>query len=77
MSVLKSLNVRMPTKDTENGNCRCSSEVTNPTSIYKDVGSIPGLLSGLRIPRGGELWCRSQMWLGSALAVAVGIGQQL
>ena len=29
------------------------------------------LLSGLRIWRCHELWCRSQMWLGSAGAVAV------
>jgi len=32
-------------------------------------------LSGLRIWRGCELWCRSQMWLGSGVAVA-GIGWQ-
>ena len=29
-------------------------------------------LSGLRIWRCCELWCRSQMWLGSGIAVAVG-----
>ena len=32
--------------------------------------SLP-LLSGLRIPRCRELWCGSQMWLGSDTAVAV------
>ena len=30
------------------------------------------LLRGLRIQRCRELWCRSQMWLGSPGAVAVG-----
>ena len=29
------------------------------------------LLSGLRIQRGWELWCRSQMHLGSGVAVAL------
>jgi len=29
------------------------------------------LLSGLRIQRGWELWCRSQMYLGSGVAVAL------
>ena len=29
------------------------------------------LLSGLRIQRCRELWCRSQMWLGSHVAVAL------
>ena len=29
------------------------------------------LFSGLRIPCCCELWCRSQMWLGSGIAVAV------
>ena len=43
----------------------------NPTSVHEDVGSIPGLLSGLRILCCPELWCRSQMWLGSGVAVTV------
>ena len=29
--------------------CHCGSAVTSLTSIHEDVGSIPGLLSGLRI----------------------------
>ena len=29
------------------------------------------LLDGLRIQHCGELWCRSQMWLGSDIAVTV------
>ena len=39
--------------------------------IHEDVGSIPGLLSGLRIRSCHELWCRSQMQFRSGIAVAV------
>ena len=35
------------------------------------------LLSELRICHCCELWCRSQMQLGSLIAVAVAVGQQL
>ena len=46
---------------------------TNLTSIHADTGSIPGLaLSGLRIQHCRELWCRSQVRLGSHVAVAGG-----
>ena len=46
--------------------------LVNPASIYEDAGSIPGLvLRGLRIRHGHELWCRSQTWLGSPIAVAL------
>ena len=31
--------------------------LTNPTSIHKDAGLIPGLAQGLRIQRYRELWC--------------------
>ena len=41
----------------------------NLTSIHEHVGLI--LLSGLRIRRGCEMWCRSQMRLRSGIAVAV------
>ena len=34
-------------------------------------------LNGSRICHCHELWCRSQMWLGSGVAVAVGVGRQL
>ena len=36
--------------------------LTNPTRNHEVAGSIPGL-SGLRIRRCRELWCRSQMRL--------------
>ena len=41
--------------------------------LYLSVGGIqcPGLISGLRIWHCHELWCRSQIWLGSRTAVAV------
>ena len=46
----------------------CGAVEMNPTRNHEVVGSIPGLASGLRIPRRcRELWCRSQRWLGSRL----------
>ena len=61
-------------------NCKCSinfknyeswhshhgSAEMNPTRIHDDVGSIPQWVKDCR-----ELWCRSQMGLGSYVAVAV------
>ena len=52
------------------------AEETNPTRNDEVVGLIPASLSGLRIWHCRELWCRSQTWLGSGVAVAV-VGQQL
>ena len=43
--------------------------LTNPTSNHEVAGSVPSL-SGLRIRCCWELWCRSQVWLGSHVAVA-------
>ena len=43
----------------------------NPTSIRKDTGSIPGLAQWVIIRCCRELWRRSQMWLGSGVAVSV------
>ena len=47
--------------------------LTNPTRNHEVVGSILASLSGLRIRHCHELWCRSQMWLGSHVAVAVAV----
>ena len=46
---------------------------TNPTSIHEDVRSILGLTPHVDpgIRRCRELWCRSQTWLESGVAVAV------
>ena len=41
-----------------------AQRLANPTRIHEDGGSIPGLLSGLRILHCCELWCRSQTQLG-------------
>ena len=48
-----------------------AQRVMNPTSIHEDAGSILASLSGLRSQSCRELWYRSQMWLGSCIAVAV------
>ena len=47
--------------------------LTNPTSIFEDMGSIPGLARWVKVWRCRELWCRAQMWLGSGVAVAVAV----
>ena len=47
------------------------SGVRNRTSVQEGVGLSLALLSGLRIQRCPELWCRWQMRLGSGVAVAV------
>ena len=39
--------------------------------IHEDVGSVPPSLSGLRIRRCRELWCRSHRQLGYGVATAV------
>ena len=46
----------------------CGSVVTNPSRSW--VQSLASF-SGLRIPHCHELWCRSQTWLRSFVAVAV------
>ena len=51
-----------------------AQQLMNPTSVHDDASSIPGSLaslSGLRIRRCLELWRRSQMQLGSSIAVGV------
>ena len=53
------------------GSSYCGAVETNPTRNHEVTGSIPGLTRGLRIQHCHELWCRSQMWLGSCDAVAL------
>ena len=43
----------------------------NPSRNHEVVGSIPGLLTGLRIQHCHELWCSSQTQVGSHIAVAL------
>ena len=48
-----------------------AQRVKNLTSNHEDVGSNPGLAQWLRIHCCREMWCRSQTWLESGVAVAV------
>ena len=43
--------------------------LTNPTRNHEGVGSVPGLAQGAKDP--ALLWYRSQMRLGSGVAVAL------
>ena len=61
---------KLSVKWSPRSSCRGSVQ-TNLTGINEDVGSILGLTQWLRIQRCHELWCRSQMRLGSHVAVAV------
>ena len=49
-----------------------AEQVTNPTSIHEDVGSIPSLAQWVKdLVMSHELWRRSQTWLRSGIAIAV------
>ena len=52
-----------------------AQSIKNPTSVHEDVGSALALLSGLKdlVLLWGELWSRSQMQLGSGIAVALAL----
>ena len=47
-----------------------AQQLTNVTGNREVVGSIPGLAQWVKDPTWRELWCRSQTWLGSRVAVA-------
>ena len=55
-------------KKPERWSSSCGVAETNLTCIHEDADLIPGLTQWVRIC---ELWCRSQMWLGSQVAVVV------
>ena len=61
----------MPLKNKDMWSSRCDAVEMNPTRNHEVAGSILALLSGLRIWCSRELCCRSQMWLGSGIAMAV------
>ena len=46
--------------------------LVNPTRNHEVAGAIPGLAQWVKdIWHCRELWCRSQMWLGSHVALAL------
>ena len=50
-----------------------AQRVRNPTRTHEDVGLIPSLLQWVKDLALCELGCRSQMRLGSSVAVAVAV----
>ena len=47
-----------------------AQQVKNLTSIHEDMGQIPDLSQWVKALCCHELWCRSQMGLGSCIALA-------
>ena len=58
-------------KEVSSGVPTVAQQVTNPTNIHQEVGSIPGLTQRVKDLALPELWCRSQTQTGSGVAVAV------
>ena len=54
------------------GNSCCGSAVRNLTTMHENTGLNPGLAQWAKTLALLWLWCRSQTWLGSHIAVAVG-----
>ena len=55
------------------GSSRCGASETNPTVYMRMRVRSLASISGLRIQHCCELWCRSQMQLGSCVAVAMAV----
>ena len=71
VSFLSAFNVvSIKIRDHLRSSCGGAAEM-NLTSIHENAGLIPDLSQWVGIWRCLELWCRSQMWPGSGVAVAV------
>ena len=55
----------------------CLCELRRQHSLHEDVDLIPGLAQWVKDQHCLNLCCRSQMWLGSSVALAVAEGWQL